>query len=93
MILDHRLISFFKRVAGLTVASVEMLDRHACDIAGGPQEESLQMSVVALVLDYVVPYESPYDPETGGLEILWFADEDAHGDVVDPASEIAEQAL
>lgn len=80
-------------VAGLSVAPVEMLDRNAGDVACGPQEESLKMRVLALILDNIISYELADDPETRGFEIFRFADQYAHGCVVDPAAEIAESAV
>jgi len=77
----------------LAVYPVEVFDRHAGDVFGRPQEETLQMRVLAFVLYDIVSDELLDDPETGGLEILWFADEDAHGNIVHPAAEVPEGAV
>lgn len=50
-------------VAGFAVDPVEVLDRNASDIFGRPQEEPLQMRILAFVLDDIIPHELLDDPE------------------------------
>ena len=50
-------------VAGFAVDPVEVLDRHAGDVLGRPQEEPLQMRILAFVLYDIIPHEFLDDPE------------------------------
>ena len=80
----------FERIAGLAVDPVEVFDRHTGDILRGPQEKPLHVGVLAFVLYDVIADELPDDPETGGFQILRFANQFPDGNVIHPAAEIAE---
>ena len=51
------------------------------------------MSIRTLILNHIISYKLADDPVTGGLHILWLADEDSYGYVIQKASEIAETGM
>ena len=80
-------------VAGFTHFPVKMFDGNTADVAGGPQEQALQMCIRALVLNDIVSHKTPDDPVAGSLHVLRFANENPDGEVIYEAAEIPEKGM